>query len=434
VEQPKKPGAAGAAPTKDISDLKARLGLKKPDAKPDFSPGQGGTAPVGPAPGASPFQNPGQPPFSPVGGPPRGPGGGFAGIGPAGPGPGPRLAAAGGAVPNPLGRPAAPVASAPAAAPAAAHHDPFAGMRPQQGKFDLRSIDDGIPVEKMKTGGGKAIVATGVVVGLLAFAFGAGLGISSVGRANMNTANRAARVVKAELEDMQKTVNQIGSAFAASQQRMAGAKKDTLSFDPKLTEDLDKVKLDPRPDTGKIFRVDYYRLDDVVVDQLFNYYYDTIALYGEVERHIKRTRNDSEALQSFADKEGAKQSQNYGIVFDQNGKITVANLVEVGEQVCKGGAATCGADDLEGFKIRVNTGAPWVVKKLSAKGEGMVPLKPTPLMDAVMSGSPDQVRFESYKQRVASMRLILARITSGQKQLLEGVNKAANRPDVFAPF
>jgi hypothetical protein len=51
-----------------------------------------------------------------------------------------------------------------------------------------------------------------------------------------------------------------------------------------------------------------------------------------------------------------------------------------------------------------------------------------------MSGSPDQVRFESYKQRVASMRLILARITSGQKQLLEGVNKAANRPDVFAPF
>ena len=55
-------------------------------------------------------------------------------------------------------------------------------------------------------------------------------------------------------------------------------------------------------------------------------------------------------------------------------------------------------------------------------------------MDAVMSGSPDQVRFESYKQRVASIRMILARLTSTQKELAEGVNKAATRPDVFAPF
>jgi len=312
--------------------------------------------------------------------------------------------------------------------------DPFAGMRPQKGQFDLRSIDDGIPIEKMKSGGGKAVIATSFVVGVAAFALGAGMGISSVGRANMNTANRAARTVKQELEGMQKTVSQIGSIFAASQQRMAGAKKDPLTYDPKLAEDLEKVKLDPRPDTGKIFRVDYYRLEDVVVDHLFNYYYDSIALYGEVERHLKRTKNDSESLKTFSEKEGAKQAQNYGIVFDQSAKITVANLVEVGEQVCKGGGATCAADALEGFKIRMNTGAPWVVKKLSAKGEGMVPLKPTPFMDAVMSGSPDQVRFESYKQRVSNIRMILARLSAGQKELTEGVSKAASRPDVFAPF
>jgi hypothetical protein len=328
-----------------------------------------------------------------------------------------------------------PMGSAPAAASSPAPAlDAFAGMRPQQGKFDLRSIDDGMPVERMKTGAGKTLIATSVVVGLAAFALGAGLGISSVGRANMNTANRAARVVKAELEGMQKTLSQIGSALAASQQRMQAAKKDTLSYDPKLAEDLERVKLDPRPDTAKIFRVDYYRLEDVVVDHLFNYYYDSIALYGEVERHLKRTHNDAESLKGFADKEAAKQTQNYGIVFDTNGKVTVGNLVEVGEQVCKGGAANCGADDLEGFKVRVNTGAPWVVKKLSAKGEGLVPLKPTPLMDAVMSGSPDQVRFESYKQRVANIRMILARLTSSQKELVEGVTKAASRPDVFAPF
>ena len=51
-----------------------------------------------------------------------------------------------------------------------------------------------------------------------------------------------------------------------------------------------------------------------------------------------------------------------------------------------------------------------------------------------MSGSPDSVRAESYKQRVNNARLLLARLNGTQKQLFEGINKAASRPDVFAPF
>jgi len=44
------------------------------------------------------------------------------------------------------------------------------------------------------------------------------------------------------------------------------------------------------------------------------------------------------------------------------------------------------------------------------------------------------VRAETYKQRVSNIRLILARLNGTQKQLVEGINKAASRPDVFAPF
>ena len=39
-------------------------------------------------------------------------------------------------------------------------------------------------------------------------------------------------------------------------------------------------------------------------------------------------------------------------------------------------------------------------------------MKPTPFMDAVMTGSPDQVRQESYKQRVATIMAQLSTITS----------------------
>jgi len=310
-------------------------------------------------------------------------------------------------------------------------------MRPQQGRqFDLKLVDDGAPVAKMKGGGGKGIIVAGAIFGVVGFVIGAGLGISSVGRANMNTANRSARVVQTEVDSMQKKIAQINVVVNQSRQRLGAEKKDPFSYDPHLTADLEKIPLDPRPSTEKIFRADYMRLEDVVVDQLFNYYYDTLALYGEIERHVKRTKNDADSLTAFLQKEGAKQATNYGVVFDTQGKIAVANLVEVGEPTCKGGKS--GKDctgDLEGFKVRMNSGAPWSERKLDPKSEGrVVPLKPTPLMDAVMSGSPDQVRFENYKARVATIFVTLGRINNTSKELVKGLEKAATRPDVFAPF
>jgi hypothetical protein len=327
-------------------------------------------------------------------------------------------------------------AQAPQPAQPPAAHDPYAGMKPQQGMFDLRTIDDGAPVENVRSGRGKAALVTSIVVGIAAFALGAGLGVSGVGRANMNTANHAAKTVKAELDEMQKTLTEVGRAMAFSQQRLGQQKKDALEYDPALIADLQKLKLDPRPDTSKIFRVDYYRLEDIVVDRLFNYYYDTIALYNEVERHIKKTNADAASLTAYLAKSGAAQSKNYGLVFDTSSKIIVGNLVEIGDQVCKGGGKDCAANDLEGFQVRVNTGAPFVPKKATGKLDSgnVVPIKPTPLMDAVMSGSPDQVRAEAYKQRTANLRALVGRLTATQKELFEGIDKAAARPDVFTIF
>jgi hypothetical protein len=310
-------------------------------------------------------------------------------------------------------------------------------MKAPTGGFDLRTIDDGAPVANMRSGGLKAALIASILVGGAAFALGGGLGMASVGRSNMNTANHAAKAVKGELDNMQKTLTQIGQAVAISQQRLAKDKKDALAYDPQLIADFEKIKLDPRPNTATIFRVDYFRLPDADVDKLFNYYYDTIALYGEVERHIRKTKADEASLKTFAEKSAGATTKNYGVVFDNSGgKISVANLVEIGEQVCKGGGKECGGNDLVGFQVRSNTGAPWVDRKISSKLDlgNVVPLKPTPLMDAVMSGSPDQVRQESYKQRVANIRALVSRTTTTQKELMEGIAKDAARPDIWAPF
>jgi hypothetical protein len=403
VDQNRKPGVP---PSKDISDLKARLGLKAPAGGPPGAPGAPPPPAARPAPGGPPFAQP-QPGPHPTG--PQAP------IG-ARPTPAPGSPTVGG--PPPAGM------------------NPYGNMRAPQGGFDIRSIDDGAPVQNVRSGRGKAVIISGIIFAAGGFALGAGMGIASVGRANMNTANHAAKAVKSELENMQKTLTQIGTAVARSQQRLVAAKKDALAYDPQFVSELKGIKLEPRPNTATIFRVDYYRLPDADVDKLFNYYYDSIALYNEVERHVRRSENDAEALKSYADKSAGATTKNYGVVFDNGGKIVVANLVEVGEQVCKNGGKECGADQLVGFKIRSGSGAPWVDRKTGSKVDAgnLVPLKPTPFMDAVMSGSPDQVRQETYKQRVANIRTLLAQITATGKDLMEGISKDAARPDMFAPL
>jgi hypothetical protein len=411
LEQPKKPG-----PGRDIADLKARLGLAR-----------GG--PAAPSAAPAPFPGPGMP----------GPGPGMPGI-PMVPPPS--------AVPNPLAPFPSPVAPtvAPVALPppsaAPAFDDPFAAMRPPEGKhFDLRNTDDGRPTVSVQQRGGLAGKVILVIAVAVAGAVGFGFGASAVGRRNFNATNDAAKKVKKELDEMQTIISQIGSHVAMSQQRLASEKKDPLSYDPKLITDLEMVKLDPRPDTSRIFKLNYFGLPDVAVDRLMTYYYDTINLFGEVERHIKRTKADKATLESFsaklAEKGGtdpSKPAVNYGVVFSSSGKLAIGNLVEMGKQVCKGGGDSCGAADLEGFQIRSNTGAPWTSRKIGPKPEGdkVVPIERTPLFDAVMSGSPDQVRMEQYKQRYNSMRQILARLGSTRKELGDAIEKAAARPDLFS--
>jgi len=344
-------------------------------------------------------------------------------------------------IPNPMAPPVAAPAPAPRAATGPAFDDPFASMRPPEGKhFDLRATDDGKPSVSVAQGGGLAGRIILIIAVLISAAVGFGFGASAVGRRMFNAANFGAKRVKAELDEMQKTVTQIGSAVALSQQRLAAEKKDPLSYDPKLISELEMVKLDPRPDTSRIFKVNYYLLEDLAIDRLMNYYYDTINLYGEVERHIKRTKADKATLETFAAKmadkggEGAgKPAVNYGVVFSSSGKLAIANMVEIGKPVCKGGGDGCNPADYEGFQIRSNTGAPWGPRKIGPKPEGdkVVPIERTPLFDAVMSGSPEQVRMEQYKQRYNAIRQILARLGSTRKELGDAIDKAASRPDLF---
>lgn len=318
--------------------------------------------------------------------------------------------------------------------PAAAPPDPYASLRPQPGHFNMAAQDDGLPVATVKQkGGGGGLVIT-IIVAILGLVGGYWFGGAVGARYAFNNANAAAKIVKAELDGIQKNVTSIRDAVAMSQQRTKG---DILGYDPQLIEQLAKLDLKNKPSTVRIFKVDYYRLPDLVVDNMMSYYYDSIALYGEVDDHVRRTQADRESLEAFVKKAQEKAAAggqgNYGVVFDRQGTLTIANLVEVGTPVCKGGGTDCQAKDIEAFNIRAATGAPWAARKISTAldGSSVVPIKPTPLFDAVMNGSPEQVRMEAYKLRYLAIQRTIKRLEQVQKELVEAVDKAAARPDLF---
>jgi hypothetical protein len=320
-------------------------------------------------------------------------------------------------------------------APQAPAPDPYASMRPPPGRqFDLRPVDDGVPVQSVQRGGFRAALVVGLAMAVAGGVLGVGFGMAMSGRRAFNETNRAAKRVRTEIEEIHKSVSQIGMAVAQSQQRAQAAKQDRLAFDPKLIEELEKVKVDPRPDTSRIFKVDYFRMSDLAVDNLMSYYYDTIALYGEVERFVKKSKADKESLTNFATKQEQKGGAKYGIVFAGGGKVVVANLVEMRNPVCKGGGTDCSMDQLEGFEIRANSGANWSTRPVGAKpdGKNLVPIEPTPLLESVMAGSPDQARMEQYRIRYANIQLLLTRLAQVQKTLKDALDTAAKRPDIFS--
>jgi hypothetical protein len=296
--------------------------------------------------------------------------------------------------------------------------------------------DDGVPAANVRGRGGKGAMIVTAILMAVAFVVGGWFGGAALGRRAFNNTNVVAKRVQSEFASLSRTVTSIKDAVAMSQQRMGG---NPFGYDYALVGDLEKLPLDIKPATQNIFKLNYYQLPDLVVDNLMNYYYDANALFAEVGEHIKRTKNDKAAIESYIEKQKANAENtaaNYGVVFTSTGVLAIANLVELGGMVCADGAEQCAPKDIKGFKIRANAGSSFSDRTAGAKvdGKNVVPIEPTPLFDAVMSGSPEQVLAAAYRERYATIVRLVKRMELVQKELTEHINKAASRPDLFTIF
>lgn len=340
-------------------------------------------------------------------------------------------------LPAPPGFPQPEAPATPSAEPAAAvdpRRDPFAvptSAPAYYGYEPLPGVDDGRPAEQLNQEKVWPRVALFAGAALLVAAAGFTLGKIQWARANMNKTIDQAADIKAEVDVMAKKLQSIKEEIEKS----PSVSKNVPDLD--LAKTLGAMAPDPRKADAdatyrKLFHTNYYYLDNLALDRLFNYYNDTIKLYALLANHAKRTIDDQEPLTNYAQESTNKSNQIFGVTLDLSDAIPKANFVELGNLICQDPEAKdCKASELKGFKYRTATGGQWYDRPIKGKPDQIIyPIAPSPLFATVAAGSPDVLAYKEYRYRMRDILGILQKLAGEQKELQTALDAAAKKRKV----
>lgn len=404
---------------KDITDLKARLGLKK----------QGGGVPA-PGPAGAPSA-----PFAPA--PIAGPAGVAAPRPSAGgpvPAPGPVQS-----VPVPGGFPPPPgFAPPPEAAPPAAdpRRDPYAAqqaalaanMASFYGAGALPGNADDVKPDSSKKPPPWGLIGGAAVLALAMFGVGAALGSISVSRGDYNVTTEQAVKVRDEAEKIQKQVEKVRDAV----KEIKLSDKEPPNF--AAIEKLAEIDFKEPDITRNLFHTNYASFEPSVVQQLFTYYNDVIVLAKLLNEHSIKTMKDKDSIEKYVKGNAGKQERGpIGVILDYSQKLPRASLVELGALMCPTAGQTDCAPEEAKLKFRTSLGGEYQQRGLKGLPQNTVfAIEPTELQKQLMSGDPGMLAFRDYVRRAAAMFELLRKLQEEEKQLVQGLKKRAEAPKLFA--
>lgn len=398
---------------KDISDLKARLGLK---GGAGAAPGAGGPPGAIPPPaiGGAPVSPSGMPAGAVLPPPAMGkPGGGLP------PGLGGLPGMGGTAVPPPpFAQPQAP------AGPDYAK-DPFAMVAPAQGPREVRLvIDEKMSISDAETGRGRGLgkVIT-IVLTLVALALGYATGSTMLERIIRNRSINDGREIKTIVEGSAKA---LASAQARVQQAVALANtKKQADF-----ETAQYLRALKKPiDANAFSRRNYIGFASGTVDNLFDYYNGVNRLWDLFSTHAARTLADREALTKAPELATALATTDYGVVLQMQDGLFLGTIVILGDPKMDG-------ENLAGYGVRDRMGHP-AVDKIIYRGaeltsenfsEVVIPINPQSKAGLLAENlSP----FRDYLLRLNAINALMAENQQRQTQLLQNLSEIANLETVF---
>ncbi len=359
MSEPKKPGA------RDISDLKARLGLKKgaeggprqTSAMSAPNAAKIGGSFVPPPPGVAPPQQ---------------------------------------ALPP---QPVMPDASV----------DPFGAMNAMAGaarsapaQQDFVIVNDGRPVEQVaSSGGGFRLVEIALIVLVPLFV---GYVFGGINNTNGEIANAIddAKLLYTDFSVVGKQLQEIEAALDLAKDRGKG---QLAAHDKELTAALEAMKLQA-PDTTVLFNANMQHFSKGVAVKVFMFYTGVESLYAKIATHKRFAKGDER-------KQIPKKQGQYAVVLrvpTAEGAMPYVEMVEVGAPICKGDTKIndngCPAEQPpDKFQVRNDPGATWQILGFANTGAGVaadaiLQIGESNVKTAFMVGAQEFVDTIGYMQRI----------------------------------
>ncbi len=366
---------------RDISDLKARLGLKKKRGKKGAAippPGAGG-APVPAPPGAAPPQ--------------------------------PTAAT------DPFG--AMNVAASQRAAQAAARGP------------EIVVIEKGEEVETVERKSQilKGLKIAGIII--LPLAVGIAVGQISMSAKQYNRTIRDAGMIQEDVKVVRKSLVPLQYAL------LDAKKKGFPPNDPDLAKELEGITI-AEPNTARVYKSWLYEMDSTLVQDVLTFYTETLQLTQDLQTHVTLTKRDSKGatlLQEAADNEKAAEPiktesgdaytpyrfamyveipTQQDLKDPDSKKVAGAKLVEIGQPVCEdrkpSETGECPGKPI-GFRYRLDATGKWGLKELaplqpgatSVEVDKLLVVYPTGVIDALIKNNEPSVAELYYQERLRLM-------------------------------
>lgn len=401
----KKPAA------RDISDLKARLGLKK------NADSAGRVSGVHNVPGVVPP---------------------------------PSAAKIGRAVPPPPGV-AAPASEIAEQAPAIpdARVDPFAAMNAmaQQGAAQAAApiiiVNDGQPVESVQKGKklGYLKVAAMLLVPLIV---GRVMGGISYENQVYNKTIDDAKGLKDDVVEMGKSLQRLQDTLLIAKERGAD-KQSFLVGDKDLVSALEELKL-ITPEAERLYHTNLYHLHPDLVSDTFKWYSDLGILFDKVKRHVTLSKGDLKKVRkqdpALAAAGGRTQ---FGAVInmpkDAQSGPPMLQLGEIGAPLCApqgtafpggcpGGAAPMGFQFRSDLANPNWAGKPWSKETVSA--DNVLLLGDSAVLTALLYGAEPFVDSINYVQRIQEIDALTTSLIDQKKSIENRLNQKAQEGKRFS--
>jgi hypothetical protein len=393
----KRPGA------KDISELKARLGLKK-------------NGPASPKAAGGIVAPPGT----------RLPGG----VIPAPPGAGPQ-------------RPVIPDAK----------EDPFGAMNAlaAQGAVAAQPqivvVHDGSHERVEKRSHAVRFAVMGALV-LAPLVLGAVVGKLSAGAHAYNRTVEDAAAVRDDTNKVRDGLIAIQQVLQTGRERSRGAQGFVVG-DTKLTSELGS--LPPlAPNIELVFRSHLYELDHQLVAAILSFYVQALELNEAIKRHVAASKDAEKVLKEGQENMAAFDPRAYaGLIAvptaeeAQQGKPVMLRIVQLGSPVCEGqnkpSDAGCGEAKVTGYRYRVDELGPWGIKKAATSGtfdpDSLVRLDiGSKVLQQLAKGGKATVAEATYTTRINEINDTVNKLLESQKAIEGHLTNHANKGKQFTFF